>query len=54
MTKLEVGEYGSRITVLDGKNAAPFLTDAIYTTDIDNFTESAYNSRKFTVSFSIV
>jgi hypothetical protein len=46
--KLELGEYGSRITVLDGKNRAPFITDAIYAIDFDaNFTESAYNTRKF-------
>ncbi|PNF34288.1 hypothetical protein B7P43_G16548 [Cryptotermes secundus] len=40
---LELGEYGSRMTVVDGKNRAPFLIDAMYSLDVDtNFTESAY------------
>lgn len=54
MKKLELGEYGSRITVLDGKKRIPFVTDVMYTTDFDaEFNESAYNTRKFlTVSQS--
>jgi hypothetical protein len=50
--KLELGEYGSRITVLDGKNRTPFITDAMYTIDFDReFNESAYNTRKFLAVF---
>jgi hypothetical protein len=44
---LDLGEYGSRMTVLDGKNRAPFITDAMFTVDVDaKFTESAYLERK--------
>jgi hypothetical protein len=44
---LDLGEFGSRMTVLDGKNRAPFITDAMFTVDVDaNFTESAYLERE--------
>jgi hypothetical protein len=47
-TELELGEYGSRLTVLDGKNTGPFITDAMYSIDvINNITESEYLTRKF-------
>jgi hypothetical protein len=50
MKKLELGEYGSRVTVLDGRNRIPFLTDVMYKTDFDTgFSEEVYNSRKFLV-----
>jgi hypothetical protein len=40
------------MTVLDGKNAAPFITDAMFTVDFnENFTESAYLSRKCVAPF---
>lgn len=42
-SELDLGEYGSRLTVLDGKNAAAFITDAMYAVDVStNFTESEY------------
>jgi hypothetical protein len=48
---LELAEYGSRMTVLDGKNRAPFLTDAMYSLDVyTNFNESAYVTRKLHTS----
>jgi hypothetical protein len=51
-SELDLGEYGSRLTVLDGKDATAFITDAISATDVNiNFNESAYNTRKF-LSFS--
>jgi hypothetical protein len=50
MKKLELGEYGSRVTVLDGRNRIPFLTDVMYKIDFDTgFSEAVYNSRKFLV-----
>jgi hypothetical protein len=52
---LELGEYGSRMTVLDGKNRAPFLNDAMFSIDVStNFTESAYINRKFHVFLQIL
>ena len=48
MQKLNVGEFGSKVTVIDGNKRAPFLVNAIYTTDIEtNFTENSYSTRKF-------
>jgi hypothetical protein len=47
-SELDLGEYGSRLTVLDGKNEAAFITDAMYAVDVStNFTESEYLARKF-------
>jgi hypothetical protein len=52
---LEMGEYGSRMTVLNGKNREPFLTDAMFSLDVyTNFTEAAYIVRKFRVCLQIL
>ncbi|PSN29613.1 hypothetical protein C0J52_26532 [Blattella germanica] len=45
--QLHVGEYGSTVTIIDGKTGAPFLKNAEYSIDIDtNFTESSYRTHE--------
>ncbi|PSN55362.1 hypothetical protein C0J52_01813 [Blattella germanica] len=47
MQQLHVGEYGSTVTIIDGKTGAPFLKNAEYSIDIDtNFTESSYRTHE--------
>jgi len=46
--QLELSEFGSRLTVVDGRNTAAFITDAMFSVDVDmNFTRSQYETRKF-------
>jgi hypothetical protein len=45
--ELELSEFGSRLTVLDGRNGSAFITDAMFSVDFDrNFTRSAYEARE--------
>jgi len=45
--QLELSEFGSRLTVLNGRNLAAFITDAMFSVDVDmNFTRSQYESHE--------
>ncbi|KAJ9587894.1 hypothetical protein L9F63_018675 [Diploptera punctata] len=45
MLKLNLGDFGSKVTVIDGQDRVPLLVDAIYTIDVEtNFTQNAYNT----------
>jgi len=45
--ELELSEYGSRLTVLDGNNATAFITDAMLSLDFaTNFTRSQYDTHE--------
>lgn len=47
MDKLQLEEYGSRLTVLDGKTRAPFFNDSSSTLDlVDKFDETQYNTHE--------
>jgi len=53
--ELELSQFGSRLTVLDGRNGAAFITDAMFSVDVDrNFTRSEYNARKFLTFYRIL
>jgi len=53
--ELELSEFGSRLTVLDGRNGAPFITDAMFAVDVDrNFTRSEYEARKFLTFYQVL
>jgi hypothetical protein len=53
--QLGLASYGSRLTVLDGKNGVAFITDAMYSVDVDrNFTVSEFNTRKFLTFYRIL
>jgi hypothetical protein len=47
-TNLELSEFGSRLTVVDGRTGTPFFTDASLALDVErNFTAALYGARKF-------
>jgi len=53
--QLELSEFGSRLTVLDGSNASAFITDAMLSLDVaTNFTRSLYDTRKFLAFYRIL
>jgi len=46
-TNLELSDFGSRITVVDGRTGTPFIVDARLALDVErNFTEAAYLTRE--------
>lgn len=46
--ELELSEFGSRLTVLDGRNGVALITDAMLSIDVEsNFSRSIYDNRKF-------
>jgi len=53
--ELELSEFGSRLTVLNGRNGAALITDAMFSVDVErNFTRDMYETRKFIAFYRIL